>query len=170
MTSEFLPAATRLCAVCGLCCNGVMFHSVELQATDRPKELLSLGMKLKKKRRRNFFRQPCPAHKDSRCSIYEQRPQRCRLFECRQLLLVRSGEITETSALETILEEKKRIAGVENLLDLAGATNRRRSLKRRHQKVLDEPPDGADVEPLRERLTEAMRQLEEVLERDFRGK
>ena len=173
MSSEFLSAATRLCAACGLCCNGVMFHSVELQSLDRAKELLSLGMKLKKKRKQVFILQPCPAHKDSCCAIYDQRPQRCRIFECRQIQLVRSGGKTEQSALEKILDVKARIAGLEDLLDLAGAPNRRRSLNRRYQKVLDDVPDelvGHDVLGLRVRLAASMQQLEEVLENDFRVK
>ena len=173
MSPDFPSPATRLCADCGLCCNGVLFHSVELQPLDEPKELLSLGLKLKKKRKQVFILQPCPAHKKACCSIYAQRPQRCRLFECRQLLLVRSGEITENDAMGKISAAKTRIAWVDELLCLAGSTNRRRSLKRRHQKVLDEPPnesDGIGTAALCERLAGAMRELEEALERDFRVK
>ena len=150
-----------------------MFHSVELQSLDRAKELISLGMKLKKKRKQVFILQPCPAHKGSCCSIYDQRPQRCRIFECRQVLLIRSGEITVPNALEKIADVKVRIAGVEKLLDQAGATNRRRSLKRRHQKVLDDVPElpgNPEAELFPERLAAAMLELEEVLERDFRVK
>lgn len=171
MTPDLLPAATRLCAACGLCCNGVLFHSVELQALDQPREILSLGMKLKRKRRQAFILQPCPAYKDACCSIYDQRPQRCRIFECRQLVLVRSGEITENDAMGKISAVKTRIAGVDELLCLSGSTNRRRTLKRRHQKVLDEPleeSEGSGAAALREALAGAMRELEEVLERDFR--
>ena len=171
MVPDSLQAGMRLCAACGLCCNGVMFHSMELQPSDQLKELLSLGMKLKKKRKQVLILQPCSAYKDSCCAIYAQRPQRCRLFACRQLLRVRSGEIAEQDALEKISDVKSRIDSLDELLDLAGATNRRRSLKRRHQKILDEPLDesGAPAAAaLRERLAEAMLELEEVLESDFR--
>ena len=171
-----------------------------MQPLDQLKELLSLGLKLKKKRKQVFVLQPCPAHKDSCCSIYGQRPQRCRIFECRQLALLRCGEITEATAIEKISQAKALVARADELLALAGATNRRRSLKRRHQKVLDDVPDEYEGEPcesgagilpmrdsrmngqdclssvaaepqtLRERLAAAMLELEDVLETDFRVK
>ncbi len=168
MSPEFLSAAARLCASCGLCCNGVLFHSVALQPLDDPKALLSLGLKLKKKRKQVFIIQPCPAHKESCCSIYSDRPQRCRLFVCRQLELVRAGGTSEQAAMEKIAAAKARVAAVDDLLCLAGSPNRRRSLKRRQQKVLDEPLDGPEGESLRGQLAAAMAQLEEVLASDFR--
>lgn len=66
--------AARLCAACGLCCNGVMFHTVRLQPGDVPPELAALGLKLKRKQRGDLILQPCPAYREERCSIYAQRP------------------------------------------------------------------------------------------------
>jgi len=168
MSPENLSAAARLCASCGLCCNGVLFHSVALQPLDDPKALLSLGLKLKKKRKQVFIIQPCPAHKDSCCSIYDARPQRCRLFACRQLELVRAGGISEAEAMEKISTAKALVEVLDDLLCRAGSPNRRRSLRRRQQKVLDEPLDAPGGEVLRGQLAAAMTQLEEVLASDFR--
>src|SRR4051812_30010660 len=100
-----LPTTTtsvgaRLCGACGLCCNGVMFHSVRLQPNDSARELAALGLKLKRRKQQDWLLQPCPAYQDGQCSIYAQRPQRCRLFECKQLQRVKTGEITEAMALE----------------------------------------------------------------------
>ena len=99
---EKSTAASRLCTECGLCCNGVMFHTVKLQPADSAKELAALGLKLKRKKGNHYILQPCPAFCGSHCSIYESRPERCRLFECRQLKSVAAGEITEDAALDRI--------------------------------------------------------------------
>src|ERR1700761_8357592 len=96
-------AASRLCAACGMCCNGTMFHTVLLQPSDSARALAALGLKLKRRKNgKNYLLQPCPAFRGSHCSIYAARPERCRLFECRQLRQVAAGEISEATALETI--------------------------------------------------------------------
>ena len=46
---EISAAAAHLCAACGLCCNGVMFHTVKLQPNDSAPALAALGLKLKRK-------------------------------------------------------------------------------------------------------------------------
>src|SRR5882757_2729915 len=99
-----IPPATSLCAQCGMCCNGVLFHTVRILPADSPGALSALGLKLKRKKGERLLLQPCPAHRDTCCSIYESRPQRCRLFECRQLQRLAAGEITEAMATEKIHE------------------------------------------------------------------
>src|SRR5690242_10002477 len=79
--SDDTSAASRLCSACGLCCNGVMFHTVKLQPSDSAKELTALGLKLKRKKSGNYIQQPCPQYQYGECAIYAVRPQRCRLFE-----------------------------------------------------------------------------------------
>ena len=169
--SEFAAAATRLCSACGLCCNGVMFHTVRLQPVDSPKALAALGLKLKRKKGANYILQPCPAFCGTHCSIYAARPERCRLFECRQLKRVASGEITEATALERIREVQSRVAEIEELLQKSGGTNPKRPLSKRYEKAtaepLDESADSFALE-LRHRLTLAMHELDALLEREFR--
>ena len=148
-----------------------MFHTVQLQPGDSAKDLAALGLKLKRKQGQHYILQPCPAFKESRCSIYESRPQRCRLFECRQLQRVESGETTEALALEKIREVRRQVAAMDELLERAGGTNHKRPLSKRFEKVLAEPPealtDPAAVE-LRHRLTQAMAELNVILNHDFR--
>ena len=169
--SELAAAASRLCAACGLCCNGVMFHTVRLQPVDSPKGLAALGLKLKRKKGANYILQPCPAFCGTHCSIYASRPERCRLFECRQLQRVAAGEITEATALERIREVQRRVAEIDELLEKSGGTNRQRPLSKRYEKAtaepLDESADSATLE-LRNRLTRGMRELDALLEREFR--
>lgn len=164
-------AAARLCAACGLCCNGVMFHTVQLKPGDSAKELAALGLKLKRKQGHRYILQPCPVFRESRCAIYAARPQRCRLFECRQLQRVEAGEITEAMALEKIREVQRRVAEMDELLQRAGGTNLKRPLSKRCEKAMAEPlvalTDPAAVN-LRNRLTLAMQELNVILNEDFR--
>ncbi|MCX6967540.1 MAG: hypothetical protein NTZ46_07120 [Verrucomicrobia bacterium] len=37
MSALTSSAASRLCAACGICCNGVMFYKVRLQSNDVPR-------------------------------------------------------------------------------------------------------------------------------------
>jgi Fe-S-cluster containining protein len=167
---DFPAIASRLCAECGLCCNGVMFHTVRLQAGDSAKALSALGLRLKRKQGNHYIVQPCPAF-TSQCTIYAARPQRCRLFECRQLQRAAAGEISEAVALGKIREAKQRVAELEALLERIGGTNPKRPLSRRCENALAEPVDpsqGDDVVARHRRLREAVAELEALLNADFR--
>jgi len=170
-SSEMSFIASRLCSQCGLCCNGVTFHSVKLQPADSAKELTALGLRLKRKQRGNFILQPCPAFQNSRCSIYAARPERCRLFECRQLHRVAAGEISETMALEKIHEAQSRIDEINELLRQAGTTNLKHPLSKRCEKAMAEliaPASDQTVAALQSRLARASRELNTLLNEDFR--
>lgn len=170
-SDETSSAASRLCAACGMCCNGVMFHYVRLQPRDSAKDLAALGLKLKRKKGANFILQPCPRFQNTCCSIYALRPERCRLFECRQLGRVAAGEITEAAALEAIHDVQRRVAEMNALLEKAGSTNTKRPLARRYEKAIAEPLDPSsdeETKSLRTQLTHAMQDLDALLDRDFR--
>jgi uncharacterized protein len=171
MDSAETTAASRLCAECGLCCNGVMFHTVRLQLLDSAKELTALGLKLKRKKGANYILQPCPAFRGSHCSIYESRPERCRVFECRQLERVAAGDTTEEAALDRIRDVQRRVREIEALLQQSGSTNPKRPLSKRYEKAVAVPLD-ASADPaalaLRDQLELAMRELSALLDRDFR--
>lgn len=168
--SESAGAAARLCAQCGLCCNGVLFHFLQLQPGDSPKELVALGLKLKRSHRRDLILQPCPAFRNCQCSIYAARPVRCRIFECQQLKRHAAGEITEPMALTTILDARHRVEQINELLHQIGKTNLKRPLSKRCEKVMAEPPDPASAlaAALRHQLTQAMQQLNTLLNAEFR--
>ena len=157
-----------LCQACGLCCNGVMFHTVRLQPADSAKALAALGLKLKRKKGRDYILQPCPAFRENQCSIYAARPERCRLFECRQLQRVTAGEITEATALEKIRGIQQRVAHLDVLLAQAGTTNAKRPLAKRCEKILAEPPADHAASTLHDDIGHAMRELDAMLDRDFR--
>lgn len=160
-------AAARLCAACGMCCNGVMFHSVRLQPGDSARELASLGLKLK--RGKSHIPQPCPAHQESCCSIYAHRPARCRLFACRQLESVASGAASEAVALEKILEAGRRVARVRELFHQAGDVREHKAFATRYASLFTPPIDPSPpAVRLREELASAMNDLEQLLAKDFR--
>ncbi len=159
--------ATRLCAACGMCCNGVLFFSVRLQDGDSARELTALGLKIKRRADGRHMLQPCPAHTGSGCTVYDARPARCRLFACRQLLAVEAGEISENAALEKIAEARRLAGRVRALLENAGDTRSHKSLAARCETVFTPPLDPETAEA-RDALAGAMRELEGLLTRDFR--
>ena len=172
MSSATQSAASRLCLACGSCCNGVMFHKVMLQAHDSPKELTALGLKLKCKHKEYFIRQPCPAYRESQCTIYQQRPERCRRFECRIIRRVAAGEMSEPLALEKISEVLKRVAHINQLLHEAGVTDPAKPLTKRCEMITAEPLDFSSdpkTMELRNQLTLSAKELEELLDQDFRN-
>lgn len=150
----------NLCLECGLCCNGVMFSIVKLQPGESPKALGALGLRVK----RGTFTQPCAALDGLCCTIYEQRPTRCRLFECQQIQRIAAGELTESAALENIREVQRRVAELNALLEKAGANNPRKSLYHRSVTALGEthPPQ------LLAEIAQASAALETMLDADFR--
>lgn len=169
--SATTSAARRLCGACGLCCNGVLFHTVRLQPGDAPRELAALGLKLKRKHRQDWILQPCPAYRDAQCSIYAQRPERCRLFECRQLQRMGTGEITEAMALEKIHEVQGRAAQLDALSRRRDGSLRKGPLSKRCETALAELFDATTHPELvgqREELARGLAELEAMLDEQFR--
>ena len=157
-------AAASLCKDCGLCCNGALFDRVFLQQDDHPKALAAMGLRIKKK---SFFTQPCAALCGTRCAIYADRPERCRLFECRKFRDVAAGTLTAVTASGQIEEAKRQIAIFEALLDDLGADNRRKPIAQRCATVFAETPDpGSDAQ--RMELAAAMETLQNFLTTHFR--
>ena len=168
--SETLSAASRLCNACGMCCDGTLFHYVRLQPRDSARALAALGLKLKRKRKHDHIIQPCPAYRDSTCSIYPDRPERCRLFECRQIKRLASGEINESDAAAKIREALDRLAQIHELFERSGESNPKGALTVRYEKVAAEPLSGLgpEVEALRLRLKKEMDEFEALLDAHFR--
>ena len=160
-----------LCSSCGMCCDGVLFHSVELQSGDQPRKLSALGLRIRKQKGVEYFLQPCSAHREvsgkCSCLIYEDRPARCRNFDCRQLRGVLTGEVTEEVALEKIRSAREQVAQVNALMGQIAETNPNRSLAHRVANALT-LPKGAEQTPLHDELKVAMENLEAFLAKDFR--
>jgi Fe-S-cluster containining protein len=147
-----------------MCCDGTLFHSVVLQPNDSATSLSSLGLVLKRKKGAFSFRQPCPAHQNNQCGIYENRPHRCRLFHCQQLLQVSSGTLSQTQALETIRSTREKIKLVDQLIAKITETNPNHGLTQRAATALATTP----TTPLHAELTLAIDELNQTLNEQFR--
>ncbi|GEP42735.1 YkgJ family cysteine cluster protein [Brevifollis gellanilyticus] len=157
---DLRDAASRLCTACGMCCNGVLFEIVRLQPQDDMRGLERLGMEIYRKKKEPYFKQPCRFLEGCTCTIYAQRPTRCRHFECRQLKLLAAEEITESDAMAKITEVQTLVAKVHaNLMEL-GDEAEQDSLDERTRRVLEHHPDAA--------LEEDLRVLKLLLNREFR--
>ncbi len=118
----------QLCLSCGLCCNGVIFADVHLQAGDDAGRLRELGLPLCGARKRTKmsesaalkFAQPCAALNGCACRIYPERPTYCRHFECLLLKGVKSGKVQRDAAVKIIREAQKRAERVRRLLRALG--------------------------------------------------
>lgn len=172
MSPEPPTATARLCAQCGMCCNGVLFHKVELRSGDDAPALRELGFRVRRKQRTEYFEQPCVAFRGTHCAIYAARPERCRKFQCRQLERVAAGKISEAEALATIQKVRAQLLAVEQLLAAQPIrTDPQRPIGKRFAHATSEPVDGAS-DPAgasqRAQLIEAMNRLDTSLDRDFR--
>ena len=164
-------AASRLCRACGLCCDGSLFPPVQLQPADSVQALKAQGLRIQHKKKCDFFDQPCSAFKNKCCSIYQERPVRCRAFECQQLKRLAQGETREEDALKKIQEAQSMIDVIKKLLYRLGPTNPRKPLLQQYQQIIAEPIDSAlDKNFFEERmqLDEALSNLNEFLNQEFR--
>src|SRR5262249_36051667 len=79
--------------------------------------------------------QPCPVFNstDCKCALYENRPARCRKFECKQFIAAREEKKTVEAALKKIRAAKNLAADVENLLEKLGFNDSRLPFSKRFQ-------------------------------------
>lgn len=144
-----------------MCCNGVLFEIVRLQPQDSVKELEKLGMQINRRKTQPYFKQPCRFLNDCTCTIYEQRPTRCRRFECLQLKLLAAEETTEAEAAAKIEEARAQVRRVHDLLAEAGDASTDEALEERVRRVIG---DQANTP-----LDHEMQSLKKLLSRDFRA-
>ncbi|MCB1211333.1 MAG: YkgJ family cysteine cluster protein [Verrucomicrobiales bacterium] len=117
---EFAAAASRLCLACGMCCNGVLFQIVRLQPGDSVALLEARGLKLRRKKRAPYFDQPCAMLEGCRCTLYSDRPSRCRAFECQQIQRLGLGETSEVEAMAAIVAVRQLVERVRAKLGAVG--------------------------------------------------
>lgn len=170
-TEDSTAAASRLCAACGMCCDGTMFQIVRMQPGEVPAELGRLGLKIRCRSGEFFMEQPCSALREKRCTVYEQRPVRCRLFNCQQLGRVERGETTEAEAMARIVETRELVERVRGLIEQCGLREDGQALVERYERVASTPVNPElepDLAAAREDLDAAMRKLKLQLNREFR--
>ena len=165
--------ASRLCAACGMCCDGTLFQIVRMQPGDRPAELARLGLKIRSREGEFYMEQPCSALASDKscCTVYAQRPTRCRLFRCQQLEKVEKGDSTEAKALGLIAVARELSAEVRGLMESCGLREDGQSLAERYARLMSTPVDAVlepELIPLRDQLRASMERLRELLAHEFR--
>lgn len=92
-----------LCLECGLCCDGTFFGATAV-GHDAEAVLERASVVLVHDPRTVRIQQPCAAHVDGCCSIYDERPATCRAFECALLADVREGRVTPDDARAVVVQ------------------------------------------------------------------
>jgi hypothetical protein len=143
---------------------------VRLQAGDDARQLAALGVALQTRGKLTRFPQPCSCLEGKLCRIYEDRPSRCRTFECRLLIRTQAGEVSEPAALKSIQHALRCADKVRRILQNLGDTDESVPLSRRYQRMMRQPIDlsaDSSLIDLRGELMMAVAELVSVLERDF---
>jgi hypothetical protein len=172
-SAESLPET--LCLACGLCCNGVLFKDVELQAGDNAVRLAAAGLPINPPRTgsrgKTKFPQPCTALcGDNRCKIYAERPARCRQFECLLFQSAARGEVELSAAMRTVRTAHRRATKVGDLLRQLGDENESLALSLRFQRTqrrLERNPPDEETAARYADLTLAVHDLNLLLREKF---
>jgi uncharacterized protein len=167
------PGDANICLDCGLCCNGVIFADVKLQAGDKPRALKALGLSIARSLSTGNaprLTQPCAAFVQGRCRIYADRPACCRDFECLLLKNLKAGKVKLSQARATIANALKRAEKVRGLLRELGCRDEgtalgarfRRAAKSLERSELDERTAGIHAD-----LTLAVHDLNLLIKEAF---
>ena len=170
MTSDTAAAASRLCLACGLCCDGTLFQIVRMQPEDSPDQLAALGLRIRHRGTDCWMEQPCAALKRLCCTVYDQRPVRCRKFHCQQLARLAAGEIDEGDALVLIADTRRLADRVRQLLAESGYREDGTPLQEQFDRLTStriDPHLEPELAETRHHLETAMRELKLRLARDF---
>jgi Fe-S-cluster containining protein len=163
----------------------VLFRDVELQPGDHTGRLADLGLtvisRVRKSRRPGSaarrgpscvckLTQPCAALEGDRCRIYDDRPRRCRDFDCALLKAVGADDLAVESALQVIESARAKAEKVRRLLRHLGDLDERLPLSRRfqrtHRRLEHRPLDAVTAGFLGE-LGLAVHDLNLLLRRQF---
>ncbi|WND03765.1 YkgJ family cysteine cluster protein [Temperatibacter marinus] len=110
MTQPAPLTISDVCTSCSLCCNGSLFSYVEITEKEE-NTLQSLGFKTEiNQEGERQFEQPCPKLKEGCCTIYQDRPQGCKVYNCYLINGIKEGEISPEDALQTVFKVKEEAA------------------------------------------------------------
>lgn len=88
---------SSICIPCGHRCNGTLHAQVRVTEEEVSQILERTGIQADD----HLLRLPCPVHSGV-CTIYSNRPQACRTYQCNLLNLVRDGTLGVQRALELV--------------------------------------------------------------------
>ncbi|QRN95359.1 YkgJ family cysteine cluster protein [Archangium violaceum] len=154
---------SELCRRCGLCCDGNLFSHVPLQ-----------GSEVEAARRTGLdvvaladgspaVRQGCTALKDRRCSVYAERPEGCRRYDCRLFNELAGKRVSFEEALAVVAQAHALLSAVERVL--GPDTDPRPSSVLERARFADWGEDGGSSSETRA----ARESAEAFLDRHFHG-
>lgn len=97
---------SELCRRCGLCCDGTLFARVPVEEAAAARlrgRLPVIG---------DALAQPCAALVGRACTVYDERPARCREFRCLLYAALADGEVDLAEAGAIVDEAHARVAAV----------------------------------------------------------
>ena len=102
--SDASTPGENICLGCGLCSDGTLYSWIRTFPEDDLTPLTRLGAQVvpNPEREGMVFLLPCPAFGQGCCTIYEDRPSRCRSYSCALLKQVEAGEVSTSEALGVI--------------------------------------------------------------------
>jgi hypothetical protein len=151
---------SRICAACGLCCNGTIFgyvdlHDAEVAAFEKHRlplvEPIEPG--------NASFKLPCPRFEEGAgCTIYEARPSACRRFVCPLLARAASGAATVPGSVDQV----SRTRAITRRFEARGVELRMLVLSLMQPDVL-----GAEFDTGEAEVTRDLAELSDALRDDF---
>lgn len=164
---ETTSSAQALCLVCGLCCDGTLFHRGYLKPDDPLAPLTAAGMDIAIDHSQQVFTQPCAAHDQGRCTVYANRPGVCRHYRCELLKRFIAKDVQYTVAMG-LVERTKSIR--DEVRELAAETSADGTSSADIWALLHqwlERPEMTSIHPSHHRLFFKFSVLRKLLDRFF---
>jgi Fe-S-cluster containining protein len=125
----------ELCLSCGFCCKGILlFNRVTLE-TDETELVSQLGLTpYQKKGDHDVLGLPCPYFNDGKCSVYAQRPRKCKDYQCKLLKGYLQGTISFGESIEFV---RKAISLMEAIYQYMGGVDPSKSIWKQIRNFLE---------------------------------
>jgi len=104
-----------LCKACGICCSGLLYSQVKINAVEADR-LIPLDLQINKAHP-EALPHPCGAYNGHCCNIYLDRPKVCREYQCKLLKEVISSDTQLNDALEIVDITKQQGLWIRNALN-----------------------------------------------------
>jgi len=108
---------SRLCLVCGLCCQGLLHDRAVLRQGEAA-VAERLGLHPVADGEEISFPLPCPCHRDGFCSVYAERLSPCREYRCKLLRGYLAGRIGWEEGMRRVEQAKRLVATIQRRLDV----------------------------------------------------
>jgi Fe-S-cluster containining protein len=160
----------ELCTQCGLCCDGSIFADIELESESEKVAVEALGLEIDTDGP-PLLLLPCTGLDGTRCSVYKNRPGRCRTFECRLLQKANAGAVSVLDAQRIIAETRAHVAALDRLCREAGEESEDLPLQERCVEVLARPGECGDevADHTRSKIAQGMDTMGRMLQQHFVG-